>query len=336
MTFATGATYFLALLMLGESEALVLGSSTKTLRLAPRLASTSVAQASPKAQTLLVVGAGVLGQRVAAQYFEQGLGQVSCETLTEDNHQVILAELPFLKQWASTVPDPRGLLRTKDQGIYSRDIFMKFNPHNFDNVVFCAPPGKNENYVSEVRDALKMWNRRGRFVFTSSSAVYEDGLAAPTIETSPLKDASNNPRVAKLLNAETCVREIGGTVVRLAGLYHELRGAHMFFLKQGTSTSYGNSLVNQIHYDDAASLVVAALVHGSKGEVYVGCDGVPLSRQSIVNQAGLALGGGCEFTGGQADGGPGRVMSNDWTRSQLQWAPRFASFSACMEGLNKK
>jgi hypothetical protein len=49
--------------------------------------------------------------------------------------------------------------------------------------------------LKEVKDAIRMWNRRGRFVFTSSSAVYSDIAAddgttdggAVTTETSALK-----------------------------------------------------------------------------------------------------------------------------------------------------
>ena len=38
-------------------------------------------------------------------------------------------------------------------------------------------------------------------------------------------------------------------------LYHESRGAHSYFLKQGSLESDGESLVNQIHYDDAVGNV---------------------------------------------------------------------------------
>jgi hypothetical protein len=35
-------------------------------------------------------------------------------------------------------------------GERGRDIFLKFGPQNFDNVVFCAPPSGNEDYTQEV------------------------------------------------------------------------------------------------------------------------------------------------------------------------------------------
>jgi len=227
-------------------------------------------------------------------------------------------------------------VRTKDQGLTAWNIFLKFGPQNFDNVVFCAPPSGNEDYVQEVKDALKMWNRRGRFLFTSSSAVYGDTLTEVVTEGSALKDPLENPRVVKLLEAEAAVQRIGGTIVRLSGLYHETRGAHAYFLKQGTSPSFGGSLVNQIHYDDAASLCVASLLRGEKGAVYMGCDNVPTTRSDIASAAAEAKGvaaPGCVFTGEtpkEGEGGGGRAMCNDVTREQLSWTPKHVCFKSCM------
>jgi len=42
------------------------------------------------------------------------------------------------------------VVRTKAMGERGRDIFLKFGPQNFDNVVFCAPPSGNEDYTQEV------------------------------------------------------------------------------------------------------------------------------------------------------------------------------------------
>ena len=62
-----------------------------------------------------------------------------------------------------------------------------------------------------------------------------------------LEDA--NPRVARLLLAEKNVRDAGGRVMRLAGLYLPTRGAHMFYLKKGTVASRPDGVINQIHYE---------------------------------------------------------------------------------------
>jgi len=58
--------------------------------------SDDAASSSTPPKSLLVVGAGVLGRRVAAQYHERGLGKITAETRSEANHDAILEELPFL------------------------------------------------------------------------------------------------------------------------------------------------------------------------------------------------------------------------------------------------
>lgn len=95
--------------------------------------------------------------------------------------------------------------------------------------------------------------------------------------------------------------------------------------------------MNLIHYDDAASLVVDALRHGSKGATYLGCDSVPRTRQALADAAGAALGGGCVFTGdSSSEGGSGRAMDNAWTRQALGgWTPQWVSFEACMQAQAK-
>lgn len=60
-----------------------------------------------------------------------------------------------LCRWNPKNPDPKGVVRTKENGERGRDIFMKFGPQNFDNVVFCAPPSGNDDYVQEVGRARR-------------------------------------------------------------------------------------------------------------------------------------------------------------------------------------
>ena len=95
--------------------------------------------------------------------------------------------------------------------------------------------------------------------------------------------------------------------------------------------------MNLIHYDDAASLVVAALTNGSKSTVYLGCDNNPRTRQALADAAGAAMGGECKFTGGpDSPGGSGRAMNNAWTREALGgWEPKWSTFEECMQSQAK-
>ena len=75
----------------------------------------------------------------------------------------------------------------------------------------------------------------------------------------------------RLLAAEEAVLTRGGNVIRLAGLYTKTRGPHSYWLnkaKQGAGTELGviqgsgDGQLNMLHYEDAASAVVA-LAHST-------------------------------------------------------------------------
>ena len=62
--------------------------------------------------------------------------------------------------------------------------------------------------------------------------------------------------VQKIFNSPNA----GGIVLRYGGLYTLVRGAHNFWLsgKIQESSSAPNGLINFIHYDDAAEVVMSA------------------------------------------------------------------------------
>ena len=121
-------------------------------------------------------------------------------------------------------------------------------------------------------------------------------------------------------------------MVRLSGLYHATRGAHMYFLKSPELKSGADGLVNLVHYEDAASAVAAALVaqlgRDRGWRVFLATDGVPISRRDMV-QACLDSG---TFEGAmpafaEEDDSLGKRMSNQRTRQRLGWEPAYASFA---------
>ena len=284
----------------------------------PAAASPSTSDASVSAydRDVLIVGPGVLGSRIASEWLERYPSAVVVgQTNTERAHETLrLAGVTA---------------RTKD--------FPSDDPsagRSFAYVIFCAPPSGSEDYPGELRDALKYWNGRGTFVFTSSSAVYKNEDGAECDETSEVYDLGESPRVDRLLNAEKVVLDAGGVVCRLAGLYHSQRGAHKYFIKTPRLDSRADALVNLIHYEDAAELCIAALMSHTKSTVFLGTDGVPVTREAIAR---LAVNSGAydddaavpEFT--ETDGPRGRVMSNDSTRRALNWEPKYSSFESFMK-----
>ena len=90
----------------------------------------------------------------------------------------------------------------------------------------------SDDYAAEVKAALDLWDGTGGFVFTSSTAVYNGTDGEPCDEKTPEFKMGENPRADRLLEARGCgSTSANGCVVRLSGLYHSKRGAHMYFLK---------------------------------------------------------------------------------------------------------
>ena len=140
-------------------------------------------------------------------------------------------------------------------------------PSQCAHIVFCAPPGITDAsnfaslfiYPGNISPALGIWDNEAEgasFVFTSSAGVYAESDGGVVTEESP---AAETLRGERLLAAERLVAECGGTVLRLSGLYDLDRGAHTIYLSRPSWPADSGGLINQLHYDDAASAVMAAL-----------------------------------------------------------------------------
>jgi hypothetical protein len=268
---------------------------------------------------LLVVGPGVLGRRVGRLWLEGAPSRsVTAQTVTSASHAA-LAALGFSARTRADVAAGGGGAR------------------RFARVVFCAPPSGSADYAAEVAAAAQLWDGRGAFVFTSSSGVYADCDGCAVDERTPAAaPGAGGPRVDVLLRAEEAARSVGGTVLRLAGLYTAARGAHSYYLaSREPLAADGEGLLNLLHYSDAARAVAAALAAPksvTRGATLLACDGAPRSRVDICTAA-LASGA---FPGARppafagARGPRGKRMSCDATRAALSWAPRWASVEAYM------
>ena len=301
---------------------------------------------TPDCRNLLVVGPGVLGSLVCQKWLELFPAAIVVgQTNSTKNHESL-----------------------EKLGITARtaDTFKHFDPKTYPYVVFSAPPSGSDDYPGEIKKALEKWNGKNKhsgFCFTSSSAVFPDNIDCDD-DTTTLKLGAN-PRADRLLNAENVVLEHENrrkenehrdgdaanekeevkdeyhqnraAVLRLAGLYHSSRGAHTYFMKAGTIESRPDALVNCIHYEDAADLVVKVLLReDARRNVFLGCDGHPITREDVAT---CALESGCfedddseegqkyskpKFT--KSDGPVGRRMTCEGTRKALGWEPKFNSF----------
>ncbi|KAJ4953985.1 hypothetical protein NE237_030817 [Protea cynaroides] len=150
---------------------------------------------------LLIVGPGVLGRIVAEQWRKENPEcQVLGQTMTTDHHEelVKIGITPSLREVKPT--------------------------HQFPFVIFCAPPSKSEDYTGDVKLAASNWSGKGSFLFTSSSALFDCNDNGPCDEDSPVVPMGRSPRTDILLETEKVVLDIGGCVLRLAGLYISLIG----------------------------------------------------------------------------------------------------------------
>ena len=246
-------------------------------------------------------------------------------------------------------------LRTAEE--YDGKEIKKFN-----HCVFCAPPSGFEDYPSAVKGAIvDLWmgnteeNSGGAFVFTSSGGIYgggDDIDVSPIVTESTPLPTTPTPRIERLVKAETEVlKQKGGSVLRLAGLYLLDRGAHNFWLGNTAEEAKtevagrSDSVVNLLHYDDAAASVVAAMKRtiqdGSSGDdsqggkVFLVSDGNPLTRRQICESSlkneryadrTIPI-----FLGSKESGDPiGKIYDGSYTNNYLDWKPKYESFDKFM------
>lgn len=128
-------------------------------------------------------------------------------------------------------------------------------------MLICIPPSGSQNYEDELSTGFRIWAgpQFGNLVFTSSTVVYGDSFGNTVNEKFRLDTRSS--RSYKMICAEEAVLDRGGTVLRLAGLYSDLRGPHTFWMKNSQDApnevdADGEGTLNMLHYSDAAAAAV--------------------------------------------------------------------------------
>ncbi|XBI87775.1 hypothetical protein VPH35_025816 [Triticum aestivum] len=240
---------------------------------------------------LLIVGPGVLGRLVAEKWLKEHPGcKVYGQTASTDHHSELtdIGIIPSLK--GSTISQKA--------------------PY----VIFCAPPSRSDDYPGDLRVAASNWNGEGSFLFTSSTALYDCSDNRLCNEDCPSIPVGRGPRTDVLLRAENT---------------HKIdRGAHYFWLRKGTLDSRPDHIINQIHYEDAASLAIAIMKKRPRGRIFLGCDNKPLSRQEIMDAVNKSGKFDTEFHGFTGTDGPlGKRMENSKTRADIGWEPKYPSFT---------
>lgn len=134
---------------------------------------------------------------------------------------------------------------------------------------------------------------------------------------------------------------MGGCALRLAGLYTVERGAHNYWLEKCSESGIQgreDGIVNLLHYDDAASAVLAALKVGcdvNSKQTYLISDGHPTTRRGICESA-LKHERYNKYTkvppflGKVEDGLLGKIYDGSKRNQELNWQPTYSSFDEFM------
>ncbi|KAL2335694.1 hypothetical protein Fmac_016907 [Flemingia macrophylla] len=88
-------------------------------------------------------------------------------------------------------------------------------------------------------------------------------------------------------------------------------------------------------HQDAASLTVAILKKKFRGQIFLGSDNHPLSRQEmmdLVNKSGKFNKKFDKFIG--TDGPLGKRLNNTKTRQVVGWEPKYPSFARFVESIS--
>uniref|UniRef100_A0A0D9V101 NAD-dependent epimerase/dehydratase domain-containing protein n=1 Tax=Leersia perrieri TaxID=77586 RepID=A0A0D9V101_9ORYZ len=111
-------------------------------------------------------------------------------------------------------------------------------------------------------------------------------------------------------------------------IYPQLMNISCSKVQKGSLDSRPDHIINQIHYEDAASLAIAIMKKRHRSHIFLGCDNKPLSRQEIMDSVNRSGKFDTKFQGFTGTDGPlGKRMENSKTRSEIGWEPKYPSFS---------
>ena len=213
--------------------------------------------------SLVVIGAGDLGLRVAALRAAQG------DTV-----------------WAlrrRNLPMPAGI-HALNGDMHQAEILCQL-PVKADVLLFCpTPDARTEHeyrrtYVDALRKAMETLQPK-RILFVSSTAVYAQNEGQWVDEDSPAESDAFNGRV--LREAERlCLSQSGNAALRLSGITGP--GRNMLVNKALLGEGLHNTWTNRIHIDDAAAAISHLMDRDSLEAIYNISDDEPALQIAVAN-----------------------------------------------------
>ena len=279
-----------------------------------------------KSCSVLVVGAGYLGERVARALAVAG------------------------KRAVATTRSPERLEALHSRGIeaalleLSRVEASEVWIERPASIVYAVAPGAGGDaklcFRHGVLAVARAWRQEGggpspprrRFVLISSTGVFARTDGAIVDETTTPDPIEERHRF--IVEGETALFELSRregfqpVILRLGGLYGPGRSPIEWMrrpeMRERIARGSPNAFTNWIHVDDAVQVVLLALDHPSVTGLYHIVDGTPVRREELFAHAAKLAGvAPLVFTGDAKD--LGKRIVGDKARSEIGFAPRFPS-----------
>jgi nucleoside-diphosphate-sugar epimerase len=213
----------------------------------------------------------------------------------------------------------------------------------FDLIIHCASSGGGgaesyrQVYLEGARNLIEVL-RPGLFIFTSSTSVYAQRSGEWVNEESPAEPTHESGRT--LRQTEEFVRQNGGMIARLAGIYGPGRSALLrkFLSGEARIEGDGGRFINQAHRDDiaAALFLLSTLPNEQRksGLIVNVVDNEPITQRACYEWLADKLGRPIPPTASpnpkRKRGASNKRVGNRRLRA-LGWALQFPTFAIGME-----
>jgi nucleoside-diphosphate-sugar epimerase len=257
------------------------------------------------------------------------------------------ADLFHFAQWEVEAwthsPESAAQLSARPYPVHAVDIAdsaaVEEAAAEFDAVIHCASSGGGgaaayrQVYFEGAKNLLAALRPR-LFIYTSSTSVYAQTAGEWVDETSAAEPKHETGKI--LRETEEFVRQSGGWVARLAGIYGPGRSALLrkFLSGEARIEEGGGRYLNQVHRDDIASaLFLLASLPNEHGIVNVS-DDQPLTQREcyawLAAKLDRPLPAGATQVGKRKRGVSNKRISNRKLRA-LGWEPQYPTFIIGME-----
>jgi nucleoside-diphosphate-sugar epimerase len=244
-------------------------------------------------------------------------------------------------------PESVAQLAAKPYAVHAIDIANRSAVQEaaspFDAVIHCASSGGGGTesyhrvYLEGANNLLAGLQPR-RFIYTSSTSVYAQTKGEWVDEESATEPVHETGKI--LRKAEEFVRQNGGLVARLAGIYGPGRSALLrkFLSGEARIDNDGQRYLNQVHRDDVAAallyLVASSIERWSAASVVNVTDDQPITQREayawLARKLDLPLPTVATGPSERKRGASNKRVSNRKMR-RLGWEPKFPTFPIGME-----